>query len=84
MPAIYENEQLRADVTQIMDALAIIGRKYEKYVYNGNIDFNAVGDATQLVSCDIEDIRCSDLAAPAAQLPVNYNLSNPTNGCVKS
>lgn len=78
MPDNYGLNDLRADVNVIMDSIEIIGRKYEKYIHMGRLDFNSNGDASQLVSNEVGDIRCSDLGTD-----VNYAMTLPLQGTIE-
>ncbi|KAK1134760.1 hypothetical protein K0M31_007534 [Melipona bicolor] len=62
-----------------MDAIEIVSRRYERFVHAGGIDFNINGGATQLLSNEVEDVRCSDLPDPA-----NYSSSTPLIGTIES
>lgn len=62
MPESYDRTAVLDDVNLIRTSLDIINRKYPKYVCNGRVNNDGLGMATQLVSNDISDIRCSDLA----------------------
>ena len=77
MPANYDLNRARSDVIRIMDAFDIVGRKYDKYVFTGCLDCNADGNETQLVSNEIEDIRCSNLTPE-----LSYSTQSPLEGTV--
>lgn len=58
MPTIYDFQNMVNDITIISDAIEKIGRKYEKFISVGGVDYNTLGNFTQLVSNHVESVRC--------------------------
>ena len=66
MPAEYGRNEVLDDIMIIEIATKIIARKHQRYVHVGRIDYNADGNPSQLVSNEVEDVRCSDLRGPTS------------------
>jgi len=79
MPLNYTQDDLCDDVSAIRTLLHIVGQKYPKYIYLGQLDFRRVGNPSILVSNDVGTLRCKDLAYSEDSGP-NYNNEKPLVG----
>lgn len=78
MPAEYGYNQLVEDTNRIVDVIEMVGRKFEKFIHVGGIEYFAKGNWSQLVSNGVEDIRCRDLTVVDGVL--HYAMYSPLTG----
>lgn len=62
MPPIYQAAQIRADVNLIQTSIELVGRKYQKYSSNENLEYKSPGNNSMLVCNEQTGIRCADLS----------------------
>lgn len=79
--AIYDLDELRADVYRTLDVVKVMGRMYPKYIHQARVDFNSNGDVRHLESNGVGEIRCNELANCDGE--IQYGVGETFSGSIE-